>query len=754
METPIHTAWMPRVAAWTAALVLSLRPGAASAYDDREPSSDGCPGCYVEPAPVPPRAPPRRLLLAGGGSSSFTVFTNADYILTLHPNGRVVSMEVDPPTMDRWLAATNLSSADMRLMAQRVYNHFQDGFNFILIVNDTDSSGSGYSGIHYGVKNDTTGIGKSIYNNTALYGSTGSLQGVIHLRRKSMIRGGPSLHELAHRWENYLHDWPGDGGGHWSFSSGGGQLGGWKNGTLTNVAPGTWRANGPSDSGGFGTVANGGNGVPYSDIEMYLAGFENSAAVSNLVVASNAAFTGLFPGEFTASAISTVTVAQIIATEGPRAPAYGPAPTNFTPLFLVLTSGPMTTSRWDQFDGDIDLFTLPASDGSSLYNFWEATAGRARLQGDGLHALVRTNQDAYLVLVPGTEYVATSHIGQAVSPSETVYTLTNPSPSVIAWQALWTQNWLSVSPPSGFLPASQAAAVTVSVAGAAAELPVGAYPGRVLFANVSNGVSAALLTRFTMNGPASMPFEEGFESGAAAGYWDMSGTFQHAEDVTQSWTPYAGSWQLVLYDSVSDVTWSRNEATLTINLAGWSNVVLRFWVKGFSDDPHPPPASSNFTGGADFDGVAICPAAASNTWYVIQDLAPLSNTYTQYLVNLDMMIARFGVSYGPTFRIRWNHYDNSPINADGMAVDDISITGDPPPPPVISGAEPSSGTNGTSFALSGIAGVVYQWQAATNLVEPEWLDMGSRVYTTNADSMMNDPDPSGPQKFYRVLISP
>lgn len=56
-------------------------------------------------------------------------------------------------------------------------------------------------------------VGKPMYNRSKEFGSSGQLQGVIHLPARSGIQGGPSLHEFTHRWANdYL---PSSNGGHW-----------------------------------------------------------------------------------------------------------------------------------------------------------------------------------------------------------------------------------------------------------------------------------------------------------------------------------------------------------------------------------------------------------------------------------------------------------------------------------------------------------------------------------------------------------
>jgi hypothetical protein len=47
--------------------------------------------------------------------------------------------------------------------------------------------------------------------------------------------------------------------------------------------------------------------------------------------------------------------------------------------------------------------------------------------------------------------------------------------------------------------------------------------------------------------------------------------------------PHGGLRHLTM-DSSVDESYSRNEATLTVNLAGRTKIALTFWAKAFSDD--------------------------------------------------------------------------------------------------------------------------------------------------------------------------
>lgn len=170
---------------------------------------------------------------------------------------------------------------------------------------------------------------------------------------------------------------------------------------------------------------------------------------------------------------------------------------------------------------------------------------------------------------------------------------------------------------------------------------------------------------------ASLPFYEGFESDSTlAPCWTVTGTNYYRSQVTTGWVPNSGSYHLTMDASV--VGYSRNEVTLTVDLANCESVSLSFWAKDFSDEAHGPPTIP-FTGGSDFDGVAI--SEDGNMWYEVIGLRDLTDAYAQRTVDLDAAIAQYGLSYDSTFQIRFNQYDNYNVDTDGIAVDDIEITG-------------------------------------------------------------------------------
>ena len=185
---------------------------------------------------------------------------------------------------------------------------------------------------------------------------------------------------------------------------------------------------------------------------------------------------------------------------------------------------------------------------------------------------------------------------------------------------------------------------------------------------------AVTANAFVPQEPEVTIFEDNFESGLFHPQWVITGTGNHRTEITSQQVP-RGSYHLLM-DTHANAN-SRNEATLTLNVANYQDLTLKFWMKENNDEDHAPP-SNTFTGGADFDGVAV--STDGTTWHEVQALRGTlsSNTYREFIVDLSAAAGFFGFTPGTAFQIRFNHFDNSPWSAgDGFAFDDIRVTGRP-----------------------------------------------------------------------------
>jgi hypothetical protein len=199
------------------------------------------------------------------------------------------------------------------------------------------------------------------------------------------LKYGPALHELAHQWANFAlptHSVDGPGvsitsypyGSHWGFTGGStpGQLGGFEQSTLIE------NGNNSYTVAEFGPFANGGNGIPFNELELYLMGMLPISSVTNFDmftdITSLAIDTLTYDFTFTANR-TTYTPESIEILLGERVPSVASSQKDFSLLVVVITDSPLTDDEWNKVDATAEWFSNKGDDGTSLYNFWEATNG-------------------------------------------------------------------------------------------------------------------------------------------------------------------------------------------------------------------------------------------------------------------------------------------------------------------------------------------------------------------------------------------
>ena len=319
--------------------------------------------------------------------------------ITIHPNQRVVSLQLAPDEYSSWISNDEYTTNSLKRQAlvKDIYQKFDDKFDFIfLILNETTQpSNLTYAGQLIGTANSVTGLGPyiNIVNFDGLYGSAGRLKSVMALTQKDFLLYGPSLHELMHNWGNYLIPSKGWNGSveysavpHWGYMGGNtkGQLGGFQQGTLQTNVGGILNK---YSVGYFGWNANGGNSVPYIDLELYLMGMIPITSVANFDVFSGISQAALAGSniEFTASTRITYDNSKILADAGsPRNPSSVNSQKNFRLLVVVLTPTPLTGSQWASFDDQAEKFGRTSSFDPLIYNFWSATRGIGTMQTGNL----------------------------------------------------------------------------------------------------------------------------------------------------------------------------------------------------------------------------------------------------------------------------------------------------------------------------------------------------------------------------------
>ena len=163
-------------------------------------------------------------------------------------------------------------------------------------------------------------------------------------------------------------------------------MGGFDLDNLVNHGGGRYSA------GSFGTYANGGNSVPYSPIELYFAGFIPPWEVPDLWVAKDGQWTDEQDASdnwiFSASDIETWSVQRIVAEHGARVPDWTRSQKSFRAAVVLLADEqfPATPTILRELADAVLTFGHPGPDSSRLFNFWEATGGRATLKMDDLRS--------------------------------------------------------------------------------------------------------------------------------------------------------------------------------------------------------------------------------------------------------------------------------------------------------------------------------------------------------------------------------
>ena len=339
-------------------------------------------------------------------SGSVLPLGNGMYIRDFNDNGGVVvEMKSDP------------KQYDLNAITKKLYTVFADIFDSIILVMDNDEdfvTEAGAYGINYGVSNTVTGLGISQFDNTADWGSDGYLKSVMLFPYRGGIGYGPGLHEYAHNWAAYVVPTFGrdneDYSGHWGVSNAGGQLGGFKYVRVVeeNVdgVPGKTKYQGSrsedknvdgSFKSGFGLNANGGNGLPYSDIELYLMGMKSAAElraknftldIYTGISTDESCFdsNGNFNGYFYATGITSYTVDDLITSAGERIPSAANSQKVFKVLTVFVSEDNSPDEYYQLVAGDIKWFANMQGyeNRYSFYNFSRATGGVGSLEISGL----------------------------------------------------------------------------------------------------------------------------------------------------------------------------------------------------------------------------------------------------------------------------------------------------------------------------------------------------------------------------------
>ncbi len=275
------------------------------------------------------------------------------------------------------------------LITKKFYSYFNDDYDFIAIIYDESRF---LNRTYMGVKNDVQNIGPYIFDNSSYYGSSGKLQGIIQFPIPEYfdLAEEGAIHEIGHRWINYLNITPLSLGiPHWPVSTlandimgftipGSGGVGGSFPYTITQVGEDQWQL-------AFDLSLYNSPGT-FSDLSLYLMGLIPSNEVGNHIVFLNQN-QSISDGAIWSGPVANINGAYIVGQLGERVPNYLNSQKGFRIATILLTKdqlAPTETMRlYDWFAARSALTTrTPVHEGlwkTTSNPFYLATGGRATL---------------------------------------------------------------------------------------------------------------------------------------------------------------------------------------------------------------------------------------------------------------------------------------------------------------------------------------------------------------------------------------
>lgn len=165
---------------------------------------------------------------------------------------------------------------------------------------------------------------------------------------------------------------------------------------------------------------------------------------------------------------------------------------------------------------------------------------------------------------------------------------------------------------------------------------------------------------------ASFPYGTGFENGLDE-HWIVRDNSDYGRLlVTTNYSPHSGSYHLTM-DVNAAGHYNRNEALLHLNLSGQNNVGLDFWWKEFNDDDD------------NYDGIYFSDNKGQ-TFKKVHSLSGNNGTWVKVSLDVDQLASSYNLTLNNQFVIKFQQYDNDPIQSDGFAFDDINVFAPPVTP--------------------------------------------------------------------------
>lgn len=185
-------------------------------------------------------------------------------------------------------------------------------------------------------------------------------------------------------------------------------------------------------------------------------------------------------------------------------------------------------------------------------------------------------------------------------------------------------------------------------------------------------------------------FTDSFTSSALGSAWTKSGTGNWRVQTSTGYRVGTSGYGVTFDDSVSG-GYSYSRLDLKQNLAGYSSLSLTFQMRNVGDEAHSQ------------DGVYI--SADGTTFYKCSWSFPAkSSSFSLQTVNISATATANNIVLGPDAVIRFQQYDDTKLSSDGIAIDNVTLTGVIATP--VASVKPGMGS--IPYTSGGISGTTFR----------------------------------------------
>jgi hypothetical protein len=347
--------------------------------------------------------------------------------------------------------------------------------------------------------------------------------------------------------------------------------------------------------------------------------------------------------------------------------------------------------------------------------------------GSNMIAALLAPPSESLVITPPAGFTSFGVGGGPFTVASQTYTLKNIGSTPLNWTLINTSRWLTVSANAGTLnPGQDSSALTISLNSAASNFLIGNYSGNVSIVNLADGTAQNRQFDFYVgNG--------GFETGDFTD-WVFVGNTNYMFTLSGDDVDVAGTNALYgapdelfvhsgLYGAYLGEYPDVGSLSQTVATTPGQHYTVSFWLTcvPYQGSTAPNTFAANWNGSALY-AVTNVPAFG---WTNLQYVVPATSSSSTLEFELNQVPGAFGL-------------------------DDVSV--EPLPGPVLQSASMTGGA--ITFSWIGSAGLSYQIQSASDLLDSTWTNVPTTVSVSGNLVSATEPVGAASQKYYRVIQLP